>query len=252
LREALGQAEAAVWSDRDVDWPRFAGVVIRSCWDYHLRVEEFLSWIDGLERRGIPVVNSPSLIRWNVDKRYLEELSNKGIRIPDTLWLGCGEQVDLEFVCRQRGWKSAVVKPLVSASAYRTERRDRGDVLGPMMIQEYVEEIETQGEWSLMYFSGEFSHAVRKRARAGEFRVQSEFGGTAELDSAPADVRTAAEAALAATPSLPVYARVDLVQQSSIVALMELELIEPELFLKQSARASRRLAGAIVRSFASV
>jgi glutathione synthase/RimK-type ligase-like ATP-grasp enzyme len=238
------RAGAEIWSSADVDWSRFDAVVVRSCWDYHLRVEEFLRWIGHLQERNIPVINPPELIRWNIDKRYLEELSRKGIAIPDTIWLASSEHVNLADTCREHCWDTAVVKPLISASAYRTERKREGVVHGPLMIQEYLPEIESEGEWSLVYFSGGFSHAVKKQVSDGDLRVQSEYGGTAALEIPPPNVLQAAEAAMSALPDMPVFARVDMVEHGGSVLLMELELIEPELFVTL-AGASNCLARAI-------
>jgi glutathione synthase/RimK-type ligase-like ATP-grasp enzyme len=137
------------------------------------------------------------------------------------------------------------VKPLISASAYGTERRSDGIAHGPLMIQEYLPEIETDGEWSLMYFHGVFSHAVRKRARSGDFRVQSDFGGTTEIATPPRKFLKIAHEALELLPSRPVFARVDMVERGSSPLLMELELIEPELFLTLADHAAHGLALAI-------
>lgn len=218
---------------------------MRSCWDYHLRVDEFRQWLDRLQQNNITLLNSPDLIRWNIDKRYLRELANRGIPIPDTVWLAAGEQIDLADACRVRSWPNAIAKPLIGASAQGLQRNRHGLIEGPLVVQEYLPEIESAGEWSLMYFAGEFSHAVRKRAAPGDFRVQSDFGGAAELAAPPAQLMNIAAAALALTPGQPLFARVDLVERHSSALLMELELIEPELFLSIAPGASRRLAVAI-------
>jgi glutathione synthase/RimK-type ligase-like ATP-grasp enzyme len=228
-----------------VEWTAFDAVVIRSCWDYHLRIDEFLAWITHLEERGVRLVNSASLIRWNADKRYLGDLSSKGIAIPQTVWVAAGEALDVALLCEERQWRRAVVKPLVSASAYRTELRTDGMIAGPMMVQEYVQQIEDAGEWSLIYFGGVLHHAVRKRPRCGDFRVQMELGGTAEAGNPPHRVRQSGDAVLAVLSVAPVIARVDLVETDREVLLMELELIEPELFLHLAPGSDRALASAI-------
>lgn len=235
-------ARADIWWSRDTDWSQYDAVIVRSCWDYHLRVDEFRQWIESLERKNIRIFNPPVLIRWNIDKRYLRELS---VSIPYTVWLDSHEEVELSDLCRANSWPAAVVKPLISASAYKTHRSNAGTIRGPAMIQEYLPEIESAGEWSLMYFAGEFSHAVRKRAATGDFRVQAEFGGTAEL-ARPANILLeAAQRVLGMLESQPLFARVDLVERGETPVLMELELIEPELFIHLAPGASRRLALAI-------
>jgi glutathione synthase/RimK-type ligase-like ATP-grasp enzyme len=254
LLSALGDlgvaATPVIWSSGETDLADFDAVVIRSCWDYHLRPAEFLQWIGRLERMKIPVLNPPDTIRWNIDKRYLKDLSGRGIPIPESIWILAGDRLDVAAACRVRAWQSAVVKPLTGATAYRTERRRDGIVHGPMIVQEFVPEIETSGEWSLVYIAGTFSHGVRKRARSGDFRVQQEFGGTVELADAPDSVRGAAESAMAALPRPAVMARVDLVETGSSVLLMELELIDPELFFQLAPEASGQLAGALFAELA--
>jgi glutathione synthase/RimK-type ligase-like ATP-grasp enzyme len=245
LEENGTTACAAIWSSGEIDWSNFDAVVIRSCWDYHVRVDEFLRWIDHLESTGVRLMNSESLIRWNADKRYLRELEAKGIAIPGTVWLEDGDEVELSEICRAQDWQRPVVKPLISASAYRTERGNAGLVRGPMMIQQYLPAIEQEGEWSLLYFAGTFSHAVRKMPRAGDFRVQGELGGTAELADPPAEIRRVADQTMGAISEQPVFARVDMVRERGTVCLMEIELIEPDLFLPLAPGAAQRLASAI-------
>jgi glutathione synthase/RimK-type ligase-like ATP-grasp enzyme len=244
--ESVGiAASPVIWSSHEIDWSKFAAVVIRSCWDYHLRPSEFLAWIGRLEQMRIPVLNPPDSIRWNIDKRYLRDLSEKGIPIPESIWVLPGDQIDVAAACRERAWPSAVVKPLVGATAYRTERARDGVVQGPMLVQEYLPAIETEGEWSLVYIAGRLSHSVRKRAREGDFRVQQEFGGTIERAEAPEAALAVAECTMAALPGPAALARVDLVETPRSVALMELELIDPELFFQLAPEAGGRLAAAI-------
>lgn len=236
---------AEIWWSSETDWLQFDAVIVRSCWDYHLRVDEFRRWLQRLERQGTRVWNSPDLIRSNIDKRYLQELHNLGVPIPDTLWLAGGESIDIGFACRSRTWPAAIVKPLISASAYGLQLRREGMVEGPVIVQEFLPEIEAAGEWSLVYFDGKFSHAIRKRAASGDFRVQSDFGGTAKLEAPPACLRNIADKAIALLPSGALFARVDLVEQGGSAVLMELELIEPELFIALDPAACQRLARAI-------
>jgi glutathione synthase/RimK-type ligase-like ATP-grasp enzyme len=239
---------AVLWSSPQVAWQTFDAVVIRSCWDYHLRVNGFLDWITQLEHAGIAVLNSPSLIRWNFNKRYLKELSGHGIRIPKTVWLGPGEEIDLDQVCSSLGWTNAVVKPLVSASAYKTARNRVGIIKGPAMIQEYLTPIETNGEWSLMYFGGCFSHAVRKCPTSGDFRVQVEFGGTVTAAVPQQSMLAFADATIARLPEPATIARIDVLADEDGLVLMEVEVIEPELFLGFAPGSERLAARAVIRS----
>ena len=252
LKAALGEqgmtADPVLWSSPGVAWQSYDAVVIRSCWDYHLRLKEFLDWINQLEHAGVAVLNSPSLIRWNVNKLYLKELSAKGVRIPKTVWLDPGEEADLARVCSSGGWANAVVKPLVSASAYKTDRNRVGIVKGPAMIQEYLTPIETNGEWSLMYFGGCFSHAVRKMPASGDFRVQTEFGGTVVAAVPQQAMLAFAVATIARLPEPASIARVDVLEDEDGFVLVEMEVIEPELFLGLAPGSERLAAQAIMRS----
>ena len=252
LKGALAELGTTVtsvsWSSQGIAWRAFEAVVIRSCWDYHLCVNRFLDWITELEQTGVAVLNSPSLIRWNINKLYLKELAACGIRIPNTVWLEPGEEADLARVCRSRGWMNAVVKPLVSASAYRTDRNRVGMVKGPAMIQEYLTHVETNGEWSLMYFGGCFSHAVLKSPTSGDFRVQKEFGGTVVAAVPQPYMLAFADATMACLPEPATIARVDVLADEDGLVLMEVEVIEPELFLGFAPGSEHLAARAVVRS----
>jgi glutathione synthase/RimK-type ligase-like ATP-grasp enzyme len=251
------EARPAVWSDPRVNWTDADAVLIRSCWDYHLRLKEFLVWINALERAKVKIWNPPATLRWNTNKIYLRQLEEKGVPIVPTLWPEAGFNLRQEL--QQRDWKQAVVKPRVSATAYRTlltspDTIDAAQTLiddllrGPgSVVQEFLEEVRSQGEWSLIFFSGQFSHAVIKTPRAGDFRVQHDFGGREKIAHAPDSVIQAASHAIAATAGTPLYARVDGVESSGQFLLMELELIEPALFLELSHGAAERFAAAIAR-----
>lgn len=250
---ALGvSAEAAVWDGSSVEWKQYNAVILRSCWDYHLRLPEFLAWVTGLEKAGVPVWNPPGTIRWNADKSYLRNLERRGVPIVPTLWPEAG--MDLRDALRSLGWERAVIKPRVSATAHRTclisangahSAQPLVDELirGPgVMVQQFMDSIQTRGEWSLVFFAGQFSHAVVKTPKAGDFRVQHDFGGAERAAEAPSAVREAATRAIAALEDIPLYARVDGVESGGQFLLMELELIEPALFLGFAAHAPHRFA----------
>jgi glutathione synthase/RimK-type ligase-like ATP-grasp enzyme len=238
-------ARPAIWSDPAEAWNEFDAVIVRSCWDYHLRVREFLTWIANLERDGVTVLNSPNLIRWNHDKMYLMELAAKGVPIPETIFVAPEDDLDLADACASRRWTTAVVKPRISASAWRTERRNSGVICGPVLVQEYVAAVENEGEWSLIYIDNRFSHSVIKKPRRGDFRVQREFGGSVQEAQPPDMVVKFADSVLEKLDSRILFARVDLIASQQDVWLMELELIEPELFLDIVPEAAEHLARSI-------
>jgi hypothetical protein len=255
---ALGvTAVPAVWDSGAVCWDEFHGVLIRSTWDYHLRTPEFLEWIARLERAGLRVWNAGDLLRWNHHKRYLRDLAAHGIATVPTRWLVRGEAVDLRTLLADAGWREAVVKPAVSASAFgtwraatetATQEQSRLDELlstADVMVQPLLPEVGAAGEWSLLFLGGRFSHAVLKRPAPGDYRVQWEFGGSAVSAAPAAHLIADAERAIAAAPGHPLYARVDGVDRGGRLVLMELELIEPHLFLGWDARATGQLARAL-------
>ena len=248
----------ALWSDPSIRWGDYEAIIIRSTWDYHLRPSEFSAWIDMLERTGCVVWNPCPLLRWNSNKRYLADLAERGVPIVPTAWIAAAAPDALRKVMDVRSWDDVVVKPVISATAYGTRRITRAEIdwpaiaastdvdHGELLVQPFLPEIETAGEWSLMFFGGNYSHAVRKRPTAGDFRVQSEYGGSAIAEHAPASVIRAAERVLAAVNGPWLYARIDGVETESGFLLMELEMLEPLLFLNRDAAAPARFADAFL------
>jgi glutathione synthase/RimK-type ligase-like ATP-grasp enzyme len=250
---------AAVWSDRSVNWSGFDAVVIRSCWDYHRRHDEFMAWLDALDAARRPVWNATPIVRWNSDKRYLIDLARRGVSTVPTRIVGRGSRTSVSDVAQAEGWTRFVVKPAVSASAYETHALelplggdDRAAVErviahGDALVQPFLDEVTTDGELSLIFFDGVFSHAAIKRSRRGDFRVQTEHGGTvAPVDVVPGIVEEARRA-LNALDEMPLYARVDGVGDERAFRLMELELIEPNVFLSVAQGAADRFAASIAR-----
>ncbi len=258
----------AVWDDPAVEWTRFAAVVIRSCWDYHLKHEQFLAWVHRLDTLGVRVFNPPALVRWNSEKTYLRDLAARGVAVAPTRWVGQGEQVSLGDVMGERGWDAVVVKPAVSASAHETWRSGRTPAVGDeerfrrmtdrgrVLVQPFLDEVQQEGEWSLLFYGGAYSHAVIKRPREGDFRVQREHGGQSESRVASSEAIAAASTALHAATGIAsrsmtspaselLYARVDGCMVNGAFTLMELELIEPDLYLRAHPDAPARLAGAL-------
>lgn len=249
----LGAAAVAVPWDA-IDPRREDGVVcLRSTWDYHLRRDEFGEWVRAFGGNG-RLWNPAATVLWNADKIYLRDLAAAGVALPRTRWFEPGERPEIATLLEEWGLARAVLKPRVSATAFGTHVVSRDRLLeesawgaverAGSLLQAFVPEIQSQGEISLVFLGGRFSHAVRKRPGDGDFRVQKEFGGTLEPTS-PADATVRfGETVLAAADRPWVYARVDLVETETGPVLMELELIEPDLFLTPSAAA--RLARTLV------
>jgi glutathione synthase/RimK-type ligase-like ATP-grasp enzyme len=247
------------WDDSDVDWLVYRAIVLRSTWDYHRRVAEFHAWIDRMQRIGAALWNPPHVLRWNTDKRYLARLAHPHLSPPPTEILDRGAAVDLRALLQARGWEEAVMKPTISADGFSTERTsrvtaasDQGTldtmlVRGDVLIQQLVPEIRTNGEISMLFFGGRFSHAVNKRPQAGEFRVQERLGGRiARTDPSPALV-ACGQALLDEHAPGCLYARVDTVVAADRFVLMEIELVEPSLYLEHDPPAADAFALAIQR-----
>ncbi len=239
------QVTACVWSDRSVDWAEFDAIVIRSCWDYHVRGGEFLAWLARLEALGVLVLNPAPILRSNLDKRYLLQLQALGLPVVPTRALDEITESSLGSAMSELGGDRWVLKPVMSAGAHRTWLLDRAQIAadlaqfsdcaepGTMLLQPYVSDIENTGELSLLYFGGQFSHAVVKRPRSGDFRVQEAFGGTASAGQASADCIASGAIALAVLLAADAcYARVDMVNSQRGHQIMEVELLEPDLYLR--------------------
>ncbi len=250
--------EAVDWRDADADWSRYDAVVLRSTWNYHLHLREFLGWLGRLEKAGVPLWNPPSLARWNVEKTYLRELGEAGLPIAATRWLRRGESASLRRILEDSGWTRAVVKPTVSADGYRTWSTSVGEadahqpeldeMLGErdVMVQEYLGEIQSHGEWSLVFFGHVFSHAIHKRPADGDFRVQERFGGVLTAGEPPAEASALARRVMERIPRPCLYARVDIVPAAGGWRLLEVELIEPSFFLGSAEGATQRFADAVL------
>ncbi|MFN2564411.1 MAG: RimK family alpha-L-glutamate ligase [Gemmatimonadaceae bacterium] len=253
------RAEPVAWDDPAAAWGSYDALVIRSTWNYHKAIGAFLEWIERVEALAVPVWNPPPILRWNGTKTYLRELESRGVEIAPTRWVAADASLTLAEVLGATGWPDAVVKPAVSASAYETwrvavahvtttdESRFRQLAVRPggVMVQRFVPELARNGEWSLMFLAREYSHAVLKRPRAGDYRVQHEHGGTAEARMPPPYVVETARAILATVTGPLLYARVDGCEIDGRFVLVELELLEPSLFLAADPGAAGRFAEAL-------
>jgi glutathione synthase/RimK-type ligase-like ATP-grasp enzyme len=243
-----------------VDWRRFALVVIRSTWDYHLEPERYVAWLRRCAADRVNLWNPAATVLENMDKRYLADLAAAGVGVVAMELLERARPQSLRALLERHGWSLAVVKPAVSASAFGTwrtsieradvdqARLDREVAERSLIVQPFVDEIVTHGEWSLVFFGGEYSHAVLKRPAEGDFRVQEELGGHAVACEPPSTLIEQARTILARVPSTLLYARVDGVERNRRFVLMEVEINEPFLYLGSSSGAAVRFADAIVRA----
>jgi glutathione synthase/RimK-type ligase-like ATP-grasp enzyme len=254
---ALGiEPVSCVWSDPGVDWSSFDAVLIRTTWDYFQRYDEFLRWLD---RLPVPTINPAPMLRWNADKRYLLELQAQGVPI---IPMRVAPGRELRDVLAEQKGRDLVLKPTVSGGAWHTARGVVGTpdfahavaalpVELDYLVQDFVPEIVAHGEWSLLFFDGEYSHAVIKRPKSDDYRVQSQHGGSVDAVEPPPALIASARRVLAATATLghadAAYARIDGVVVAQAFQLMELEVIEPALFLAQQPAAAERFAEGLQR-----
>lgn len=258
LAAAGVETEIVDWRSTTCDFSKFDLIVLRSCWDYHLRAPEFIGWLQRVAQTT-PVLNPIDTVLWNHNKFYLPEVEALDIEIAPTVFVSGSDSIEPDVWRKIKSWPRSVVKPAVSASAHKTwlfdsvalpeendlKRRMQGE---GFLIQKFIPEIETQGEISFVYIDGQFSHAALKRPAAGDFRVQQEHGGSAEVFHPSAALLTQTDR-IAATVSQvrqSLYCRIDAIARDGKLVLMELELIEPELFVGLAEGAAERFAKAIV------
>ncbi|WP_292047454.1 MULTISPECIES: ATP-grasp domain-containing protein [unclassified Brevundimonas] len=241
---------AAGLADHDLILPVIA-------WGYHRDHDRWLAGCETWTRAGLTMDNPADVLRWNSDKAYLARLADKGVPTPPTRWTDGVTQDQVDAVFAETGAPVLIVKPTVSAGAFRTLRLSPGEALieapeGASMIQPYLKSIETEGETSLLFFGGRFSHAVNKRPVPGDFRIQMQFGGLYATVTPDDAAMALAQQVLAAIDEPLLYARIDLARDDAgRWVLMEAELIEPDFYLDHdpangagfAAAVSRRLGG---------
>jgi hypothetical protein len=242
LAAAGVDARVAVWSDPDVNWAGFDLVLVRSTWDYFDRAEAFLAWVERASGAARRFANPHGVVAWNTHKTYLRDLAARGVPVVDTVWLAAGETATIEH-------EQAVVKPAVSGGSEGLRRLVRGDVVRAdedLLVQPLLASIADEGELSLFYAAGAYSHTVRKVPARGDIRSQPEFGSAVGQEEPSGEARATAQTVLDAIDAELLYARVDLVRAADgTLRLIELEVIEPQLYLRWAPGAAERYAAAI-------
>lgn len=254
---ALGwQMQMVSWRNTQVDWGDFDAVIVRSPWDYQDDAEKFLTVLEAIEQSTAHLENSLAVMKWNIDKRYLQELEQKKVSIVPTLWREHFDADELPAFFNHFNVDQIVLKPRISANADNTfwlnknnykaslETLEQAFTNRNFMVQPFMESVVAEGEFSLFYFDGHYSHAILKTPKQDDFRVQEEHGGRlATINPEPELVRQA-NIALAAIDEMPLYARVDFVRSDDTFALMEAELIEPSLYFNMDEASATRFAQA--------
>lgn len=252
------QVRAEVWNDPAVDWSGYDYLIFRTVWDYFNYPVEFAAWLAKIELLGVKTLNPLGVIKRNQHKFYLRELQGLGINIIPTVFIPKHTGLDLSFL-NEKGWSKAVIKPAISAAAYATTlftQEEIGKVTSDyatmaierdLLVQPFMPEIQSMGEVSVLFFGGQFSHAILKKPKPLEFRVQSQYGGDYQVYHPTNEVIETAARIVAAFGADLLYARVDGVLRDGIFFLMEVELIEPDLYFGQVPAAKGRFLAALER-----
>lgn len=229
-----------IWNDKDVDWSSFNVAIIKSPWDYHNHLIEFLNWLYELEKLNVKVLNPVEVIQWNSNKKYLKDIAKNGLPVIAAEYLDKGSAFSSKFF-DIFGTDQLVVKPCISAGAQNTiivnksNLKERTEEIGQLLktedyiVQPFIKEIKN-GEWSFIFFNSKYSHCALKKPKKDDFRVQHYHGGSISYPTPnPLHVEQAGTY-LKSLPQSTLYARVDGVIVNNSFELMELELIEPYLF----------------------
>ena len=242
------------WNDSIFDWETTRSILFRSTWDYFDKFELFKKWFNKTKNKCL-MINSTETIEWNIDKHYLLDLQEHQIPIPNSEFIKRGSSIDLSLLMQKKNWNEIVVKPTISGAAKNTHRLKEEEIIqfGPtwekliykedFIVQEFQNNVISEGEVAMIVIGGKFTHAVLKKAKEGDFRVQDDFGGSiAKYNPSDEMVKLAEKCTRILTP-IPSYARVDIIWDNLMdLAVSELELIEPELWFRLNPNAAQKLA----------
>ncbi|GAB1443969.1 hypothetical protein MASR2M39_28140 [Ignavibacteriales bacterium] len=251
-------AKPVIWNDGPLSPNEYDFLIVRSPWDYFLSTAEFISWMNKATIAGYKILNKPEIIKKNLHKSYIKELQRRGVLTADTMFIPKASILKLEEVFERKRFKRVVIKPAISAGAFETYLVSREEALdfnpvaakilefADLMIQDYIEEIETNGEYSLIFLNGEYSHTVLKRVAPGDFRTQTDFGGTVEAVKPSADLIDKAYEINDALGFDTLYSRVDGVYSKDEFKLIELEMFEPSLYFSYHEKSVKRFVESVI------
>ena len=240
-----------IWDNPEVDWRIYDIVLIRSTWDYYLKPEAFKNWVSQFIHLNTTLINSAEMVLKNSHKFYLKELAEKGVNIIPTVF--SSEKIELE---KLKMWEKIVIKPAVSAGSHETEIfevnmltqevLDNKTRTGDWLVQPFLEEIKDAGEISMLFFGGNFSHAIQKVPKSGDFRVQKQFGAKYLKYEPTKELLDIAKNIVEIAGKESVYARIDGVMTQNGFLLMEVEMIEPDLFFEHTLDGPNRFVEAVM------
>ena len=245
-----------IWNDPSVDWASFDCLIFRTVWDYFEYPKEFAAWLDKIESLNIRTLNPLSIIQRNQHKFYLKDLQNQGIDIIPTLFIAKNTGLDLSIL-KEKNWEKAVIKPAISAGSYMTTLFSQDEIPTieaeytpialerDLLIQPFMPEIQEMGEISILFFRGQYSHAVLKKPKKDDFRIQSQFGGQYQSFTPESSIIKTAENIVKTFGGELLYARVDGILKEGKFLLMEIELIEPDLYFDYAPEAKKNYLKAL-------
>ncbi|TKC05712.1 hypothetical protein FA048_18545 [Pedobacter polaris] len=232
-----------IWNNDQVKWEDYDLAIIKSPWDYFDLIEDFYAWVSKLEQKNVRLLNPIDIVKWNADKHYLKDIEKAGLKVTPSIFFTKKDEINLQDYFSRFQTDKFIVKPVVSGGSKNTFKVTAANVdeineklrsliqAEDFIVQPFLTEIEENGEWSFLFFGGKFSHALLKKAKSGDFRVQATFGGTVHPIQPSKDLLESAQQYVDQFAKDCLYARVDGAIVNNKFMLMELELIEPFLFL---------------------
>ena len=243
LKEKGLNIEKVIWNDQQINWEDYSLAILKSPWDYFDLIGDFYSWLNHLEAKNIKLLNPIEVVRWNANKQYLQEIEAAGLKTTPSFFIQNKESVNLEHFFEKFNTNKLIVKPCVSGGAKNTFKVTADNVNEvnqklnlliqdeDFIIQPFLPEILENGEWSFVFFNGAYSHSLIKQAKPGDFRVQPAHGGSVHPQKPGEELIATAQQYVTLFAKDCLYARVDGTFVKGEFLLMELELIEPFLFL---------------------
>lgn len=246
LKEKGLSIELVIWNDEKVNWENYQLAILKSPWNYFDLYEDFKTWLNLLEKKNIRLLNPIDVVRWNADKHYLKEIESAGLNITPSIFITNGDEINLNVFFEKFNTDKLIVKPCISGGAKNTFKVTLDNVeeinqklrlliqKEDFIIQPFLAEILESGEWSFIFFNGIYSHTLVKKAKQGDFRVQPAHGGSVHVQNPDQNLIEIAAEYVKLFAKNCLYARVDGTFVNNQFLLMELELIEPFLFLNTS------------------
>jgi glutathione synthase/RimK-type ligase-like ATP-grasp enzyme len=246
-----------IWNDEKVKWENYDLAILKSPWDYFDLIEDFYAWLNKLQKLNIKLLNPIDIVKWNADKHYLKDIEDAGLMVTPSIFLTKGDKVNLQDYFIKLESQKIIVKPSVSGGSKNTFKVTAANAneineklkslieIEDFIVQPFLTAIEETGEWSFVFFGGNFSHALLKKAALGDFRVQATFGGTVHPQQPPQNLVNSAQKYVNQFAKECLYARVDGTIVNNSFMLMELELIEPFLFLNTNQYAMEKYYNAL-------